>query len=193
MCAGPGVVAADLVWSSPTLFFAVGSTPRSPSGCRRPGSGRRPGPGVRRTGSRPTRGGSRPASSGCDPGVDHRQGPTLRRSSPAQPRPRPIGNAAGRRRCPTRSISPPRLPWPRTCSAAPSMPEFGGLRSGGRGLRAGLQVPLLVRAAPDRLRRRGSRNQSIPLSLDADISQIGGSRRADDLVARAPEQAWKRR
>jgi len=37
------------------------------------------------------------------------------------------------------------------------------------------------------------RNQSIPLSVDADISQISGSRRADDLVARAPERAWKRR
>nr|WP_231498524.1 transposase [Pseudonocardia halophobica] len=37
-----------------------------------------------------------------------------------------IGDAAGRRRwrCPTRSISPPRLPWPRPSSAAPSMPEF---------------------------------------------------------------------
>jgi SRSO17 transposase len=37
------------------------------------------------------------------------------------------------------------------------------------------------------------RNQSIPLALDADITQVGGSRRADDLVARAPQQAWKRR
>ncbi len=37
------------------------------------------------------------------------------------------------------------------------------------------------------------RNQSIALSLDADISRIGGSRQADDLVARAPERAWKLR
>jgi SRSO17 transposase len=37
------------------------------------------------------------------------------------------------------------------------------------------------------------RSQSIPLSLDAEISQLGGSRRADELVARAPERAWKRR
>jgi SRSO17 transposase len=37
------------------------------------------------------------------------------------------------------------------------------------------------------------RSQSVPLSLDTQITQIGGSRRADDLVARAPEQAWKRR
>jgi SRSO17 transposase len=37
------------------------------------------------------------------------------------------------------------------------------------------------------------RSQSVPLSLDAHISQVSGSRRADDLVARAPEQAWKRR
>ncbi|ALE82482.1 transposase [Pseudonocardia sp. HH130629-09] len=37
------------------------------------------------------------------------------------------------------------------------------------------------------------RSQSIPLSLEADIAGLAGSRRADDLVARAPEQAWKRR
>lgn len=41
------------------------------------------------------------------------------------------------------------------------------------------------------------RSQSIPLSpggdLAADIAGLVGSRRADDLVARAPEQAWKRR
>lgn len=35
------------------------------------------------------------------------------------------------------------------------------------------------------------RSQSIPLPLDAGLSF--GSRRADDLVAQAPEQAWKRR
>jgi SRSO17 transposase len=37
------------------------------------------------------------------------------------------------------------------------------------------------------------RSQSIPLSLDARIGLASGSRRADDLVAQAPEQAWKRR
>lgn len=37
------------------------------------------------------------------------------------------------------------------------------------------------------------RSQTIPLSLEGAISEISGSRRADDLVARAPEQAWKRR
>jgi SRSO17 transposase len=37
------------------------------------------------------------------------------------------------------------------------------------------------------------RSQTIPLSVDGDLTQMAGSRRADDLVARAPEQAWKRR
>ncbi len=44
------------------------------------------------------------------------------------------------------------------------------------------------------------RSQSIPLSrnstdtdTDAGIAGLAGSRRADDLVAHAPEQAWKRR
>ncbi|ALL85868.1 transposase (plasmid) [Pseudonocardia sp. EC080619-01] len=37
------------------------------------------------------------------------------------------------------------------------------------------------------------RSQTIPLSIEGDLAQMTGSRRADDLVARAPEQAWKRR
>ena len=37
------------------------------------------------------------------------------------------------------------------------------------------------------------RSQTVPLSLEGDLGEITGSRRADDLVSRAPEQAWKRR
>jgi SRSO17 transposase len=37
------------------------------------------------------------------------------------------------------------------------------------------------------------RSQSIPLPIDGPATLPGGSRRADDLVAGAPSQAWKRR